>query len=367
MADSVGKPLRILSFDGGGVRGYLSLLILRDIVEQICAHRGTDVNDYSLHDDFHLFAGTSTGGLIAAGLALNGSFQQIEKLIELYRNRSRQIFPRKHRRVLRLLWGAMFGDDALRKSIREVVGDAKLDQLPRPIFVPTYRLNYEIPGKGAITWNPREAAEHLANGQVPSLEEVCLSTSAAPTYLPVSRIKTSYESEKYDYFLDGGIFMNSPHLGSVLEVVQNIEYYSRNANIEQNTDFGHALIVLSIGTGRTQPQEDEVVRLAKKPTLYNWIFRKWLITSFMDASAEHTHLLFSDVVNITRKTNFCPIYPTRIDLVIDNPDYSSFVDSRKEVFEYLDSIFESKYRNDVNPISGTYYTVEVNDLIKNHF
>jgi len=68
MADS--EPLRILSFDGGGVRGISSLYILKDLMAQVKRQRPVDNSADTIQDlrpcnVFDLICGTSTGGLIA--------------------------------------------------------------------------------------------------------------------------------------------------------------------------------------------------------------------------------------------------------------------------------------------------------------
>ena len=81
-------PKRILALDGGGIRGALSLGYLSRMESMLRARNGNDP-DFRLCDYFDLIGGTSTGSIIATGLALGFS---TDKLIEIYRTLGEQVF-----------------------------------------------------------------------------------------------------------------------------------------------------------------------------------------------------------------------------------------------------------------------------------
>ena len=82
-------PRRILALDGGGVRGMLTLQYLRAVETMLRARYGRP--DFRLHEYFDLIGGTSTGAIIAAGLALGRSVDEIECL---YRDLATRIFTK---------------------------------------------------------------------------------------------------------------------------------------------------------------------------------------------------------------------------------------------------------------------------------
>ena len=87
--DPTSGPKNILSLDGGGIRGALTLGYLKKIETILQEKHGTD---YLLSDHFDLIGGTSTGSIIAAGLA---SGFKVDKLVELYMDLGGKIFGKK--------------------------------------------------------------------------------------------------------------------------------------------------------------------------------------------------------------------------------------------------------------------------------
>src|SRR5215211_6156279 len=101
MAD---KNFRILSVDGGGLRGLVPALLLLDLERRLAAKTG---ERRPLSDYFHLFAGTSTGGLTASDPEDPGRpSMAAEQLVALYRERATTIFPPRFR-LLRMLRGML--------------------------------------------------------------------------------------------------------------------------------------------------------------------------------------------------------------------------------------------------------------------
>ncbi|MCF2151174.1 patatin-like phospholipase family protein [Desmonostoc muscorum LEGE 12446] len=81
------EKFRILSLDGGGIRGLITALILQEVEKQIQEVEG---KEQSLLTYFDMIAGTSTGSVLAAGIATG---QPIKKLINMYEKRGKEIFP----------------------------------------------------------------------------------------------------------------------------------------------------------------------------------------------------------------------------------------------------------------------------------
>src|SRR3954463_9849984 len=120
-----GAKFRILSVDGGGLRGLVPALLLLDIEKRPRALTGH--GKARLADYFHLFAGTSTGGLIALGLTAPEPMDA-ERLLALYRDRAARIFPPRFRlyRILRGLVMPKFSNKGLLNAVEEEIGQAPL-------------------------------------------------------------------------------------------------------------------------------------------------------------------------------------------------------------------------------------------------
>jgi uncharacterized protein len=113
-------PKKMLAIDGGGIRGLLALEILQRIEDLLRARSGKA--DFRLADYFDYIAGTSTGGIIAAGLSVGMS---VKEILEFYQEAGAQMFV-KARLVQRLRY--KFEDEPLAEKLKEVFGiDTTLD------------------------------------------------------------------------------------------------------------------------------------------------------------------------------------------------------------------------------------------------
>ena len=113
------QSFRILSLDGGGLLGAFSAAVLASLEKQ---------TGKRIVEHFDLITGTSTGGLIAIGLAMGAP---AEKLLDFYRKDGAKIFPKTGRvggwaRTFRNIFGAKFEPGPLRKAVGEVVSEQPL-------------------------------------------------------------------------------------------------------------------------------------------------------------------------------------------------------------------------------------------------
>jgi predicted acylesterase/phospholipase RssA len=251
------KKYLILACDGGGMRGLLTALIIERLEKET-----------GFLSEVNLFAGTSTGGIIALGLA-NGVTPG--RLVALYADRGREIFRRSEAepdpsgRIGKLLdkfrkYGldlieqfgfgvkdllrAKYHNGGLKKVLEESLGGATTfaDLKPgRSALVTTLRLSAE--GKG---WVPlvlhnldvggAAGQTRLEDGPSPKtlLVDAALGTSAAPLYFP------PYDLPGYGYCVDGGLFANCPSSVALATATRAI----RASGAERPP-----IRVLSIGTG----------------------------------------------------------------------------------------------------------------------
>jgi len=197
LADRYGtvRPRKMLALDGGGIRGVLTLSILAAIEKQL----GQRLCDY-----FDYIAGTSTGAIIAAGLAKGMS---VDDLIGFYRENGPGMFQRT-RFLARL--NSLYGNGALEQQLKVVFGadtDLKPGGLKSLLLVVTRNATTDSPWP--ISNNPaaRYNALHRddCNLCIPLWQLVRAST-AAPIFFPpeVIRLDPNDESKAF-VFVDGGL------------------------------------------------------------------------------------------------------------------------------------------------------------------
>ena len=192
---------RILSIDGGGIRGIFPAAILTHL-EDICLD-GQPIGDY-----FDLITGTSTGGIIALGL---GAGLAARSLLDLYVNEGHRVFPpkqrQKGRRLLRRLLRNRYDRAPLDELLRQILGDMTLRESRYRLLIPATEARH---GDPAVYKTPHHPGYFL-DGDKPMVE-VATATSAAPTYLkPV--VQDGYT------LLDGGIWANNPTMMALVEAL----------------------------------------------------------------------------------------------------------------------------------------------------
>ncbi|MDX2476118.1 MAG: patatin-like phospholipase family protein [Gammaproteobacteria bacterium] len=248
-----GQPKRILTLDGGGLRGILSVGILQKI-EDILKQRHGGGTDFRLSHYFDLIAGTSTGAIIAAALAQGWSVEQVrEKYMELGEKVFEKSFFRKG--VLR----AKYDDDKLIEELKEVYGEnttLRSDQLQTGLMIMTKRLDTGSPWP--IGNNPMNKyftsrpGGTIGNGDYP-LWQVVRASTAAPSYFDPQKITIAemdgYKKVKGE-FVDGGV---SPHNNPAMQALMYATLDGYNIGWPTGAD---KLLLISVGTGSANPNVD---------------------------------------------------------------------------------------------------------------
>jgi patatin-like phospholipase/acyl hydrolase len=185
---------RILSFDGGGLRGVVTAVLLQRL----------QVARPTLLADVALMAGTSTGGLIALGLRHGLTPGH---LLDLYVRRGAEIFsasPWRRLRSLGTLAGARYPAAPRERVLRELLGaDTRLDQLGGAVLIAAFDLDPETSDPARRDWKPK-LFHNLPGSDSDGARmawQVGMATSAAPTYFP-----------SFDGYIDGGVYANNPSL-----------------------------------------------------------------------------------------------------------------------------------------------------------
>lgn len=190
------ERFQILALDGGGFRGMFSAAVLTRLEEDL----GTRIVDH-----FDLIAGTSTGGIIALGLGLGLSPREI---LTFYTEHGPRIFrDRSRMRGVRHLVRAKYGSDPLKAALTKVFGDRTFGESTKRLVITSYNVAaddvylFRTPHLPALKRDWREKAVNVA-----------LATSAAPTYLPGTRLDGAR-------LIDGGVWANNPTMVALTEAV----------------------------------------------------------------------------------------------------------------------------------------------------
>jgi patatin-like phospholipase/acyl hydrolase len=198
---------RILSLDGGGLLGAFSAAVLASLEKQ---------TDRKIVDHFDLITGTSTGGLIAIGLGMGASAQQI---LDFYRTDGAKIFPKTGRvggwvRTLGNVFRAKFEAGPLKKAVAEVVGEQPLRQARTRLAIPCYQA---VPGRICIFKTPHNAqGRGIQDANIPAVD-IALATCAAPTYFKAHRVES--DGVLKGVFIDGGVWANCPAMVGIVEAL----------------------------------------------------------------------------------------------------------------------------------------------------
>lgn len=238
---------RILSIDGGGLRGIIAARLLRKLND--------DPRIRGFLDHTQLFAGTSTGAFVALGLAAGKSAQQLE---QIYLQDGKAIFAdNKWDNFLNI--GRWFRADYNARNLESVLarefGDATLADLSRKVIVPTFDLdNIEDIEQQRVTdrhWKAKMFHNFKRDEQIQQtkLRDIARYTSAAPTFFSAK-----------DGYIDGGVVANNP---AMVALAQAISRHNTPDEKQQLDD----LVILSVGTGTSLEWVEK-----RNP---NWGYLRW--------------------------------------------------------------------------------------------
>jgi hypothetical protein len=245
-----GKPKRILALDGGGLRGILTLGILQKI-EDVLRKRHSD-KDLRLGHYYDLIAGTSTGAIIAAALAMGMS---VEELRSMYMDLGKRVFERSWLRhgLLRAKYDERKLIDELRRVFGEktTLGDQK--KLITGLLVVTKRIDTGSPwpisnNPNGKYFGPRPGFV-VGNSDYP-LWKVVRASTAAPAYFDSERITICQPPDGkliVGEFVDGGV---SPHNNPSLMALM---YATLDGYKVQWPTGKDKILLTSVGTGAADP------------------------------------------------------------------------------------------------------------------
>lgn len=200
------KTVRVLSIDGGGIRGIIPAVLLAAI-ERAAGK--------PIHKLFDLVAGTSTGGILACGLTAP-SPHSASSLLDLYVHNGRTIFaPSRWRNITSTVSAAKYDHRPLEGILDGAFGDSMLSDALTNLLIPTYDLEARA-AKFFKSWRAR--GYHNPVGEMPldadfRFKDMARATSAAPTYFEPAWIRNA--AGKYHACVDGSLFANNPTMCAI--------------------------------------------------------------------------------------------------------------------------------------------------------
>lgn len=249
-----GGPKRILSLDGGGLRGMMTVQVLRKI-EGLLQERFND-QKMVLGDYFDLIAGTSTGAIIAGGLSLGMTVDEIEGH---YKDLGDKVFMHSfwRRGIVRDSYDA----NAVAEALKGVFGEAPLKRQDFKTGLVVVAKRLDTGSTWVLTNNPDAKyfwpnparPQTIANGEYP-LWQVVRASTAAPTFFAPEEIRIHVEdAEREDtvgLFVDGGC---SPHNNPSLQALMAATMKGYGFEWTAQPD---KLLLVSVGTGKADPGVD---------------------------------------------------------------------------------------------------------------
>ncbi|XVE82749.1 hypothetical protein DITRI_Ditri16bG0030800 [Diplodiscus trichospermus] len=302
-----GKMVTVLSIDGGGVRGIIPGTLLAFLENKL---QGLDGPKARIADYFDVIAGTSTGGLIASMLTApnkeNRPMYAATDINNFYLDHCPKIFPQHSRLnflasaanlIKATLTGPKHDGKYLRSMTNQLLQDITIKQTLTNVLIPAFDIKHLQP----VIFSTNDAKEDVSKNA--RLADVCISTSAAPTFLPAHYFETKDANGKTRTFdlIDGGVAANNPTLLAINHISKEI--------LKNNTEFvgiepmdSRRMLVLSLGTGEAKHEERYNSDMASKWGVIDWIYdggKTPMLDVFLEASSDivdfHTSILFQSL------------------------------------------------------------------------
>lgn len=245
------KKVRILSLDGGGIRGIIPASVLQYVEQKLIEYSNNP--NARIADYFDMIVGTSTGGILGCFYMMphpkrfesgnpSAKYPATEAL-KLYVEKGDAIFNQSKKNnwfgLRQLVNATQFTPDNIEAIFKEKFGDIMFDQLLGRLIITTY----DMQTQRSFFFNSREQKEIDRKERKFMVRDVARSTSAAPTYFPPAIIR-NFGNNSEMVNIDGGVFANNPTMCAYAE--------ARSTNFENlglNRPSAKDMMILSIGTG----------------------------------------------------------------------------------------------------------------------
>lgn len=267
----ISRPFRVLSLDGGGMRGLYTAEVLHNLAHRFSQGNGANLD---IGRGFDLIVGTSTGGILACGLAVGVPITTIR---DMYLNHGSDIFPspqptnfiKKCWWILKHLKSPANNNKALRQALQETFDEITLQDVyqSRSIGLCLTSINMMTyqPRVFKTSHNPQKNADNRRK-----LVDVCMATSAAPIIFPIAQIQNP-EANCLESFVDGGLWSNNPIMLAILEAMEL-------------TELDQPIEILSVST--CAPVKGELIApKSVRRGIWSWQFGIGVLDLAMEAQA----------------------------------------------------------------------------------
>lgn len=281
----------ILAIDGGGIRGLATAVILQAIEKSLPNPDGVDLEQTNiLKDKFDLIAGTSTGSILAAGIATG---RPISEMIDLYLSQGPIIFKPRFRvitdRVFRTLSqgfsAPLHRDSGLEKVLKAAFTQngkvIKLGDVNMPLLIQSFDATHHEP----VVFKSRSTDKTIRNKP---LWEIVKSSCSAPGYFPGHSLKRP-SKKRNAAMVDGGVFANNPSLCGIVEIMAD------------GKTAASQIACVSVGSGEGIPDSISPRKSAQMG------FAEWgkpLIGIFMGGASLHVHNLTQRLLTDSKYCRF---------------------------------------------------------------
>jgi len=244
------KKIRVLSIDGGGIKGIIPatiLVYLEQKLQEFSNNKEARIADY-----FDLIAGTSTGGILTCAYLIPDANDpsrpklSAEEALSLYLDDGKYIFSLPFWRKIRTLFGWVdekYSHRHMERLLKKHFGSkTRLSQLLKPCLIPAY----DIHQNRAVFFNSLNARDTPERDT--KVWQVARATSAAPTFFEPTVVKLDGGTRLP--LVDGGVFANNPAMCAYTEVNKiDFSKIETGRNVPARSSHEDILLV-SLGTGK---------------------------------------------------------------------------------------------------------------------
>ncbi|KAL8536966.1 hypothetical protein ACS0TY_012235 [Phlomoides rotata] len=267
-----GRLITILSIDGGGIRGIIPAKILEFLESEL---QKLDGKVARIADYFDVVAGTSTGGLMTAMLTAPDEnyrpLYEAKDVAPFYLKNGPQIFPQmcllgSIGSKIGQIAGPKYNGKYLQKLLKDNLGPTRLSNALTNLVIPTFDIKNMQP-------TIFSSFEVKNMGYMDALlSDICIGTSAAPTYFPAHHFTNADDSgQSMDFnLIDGGVAANNPTLVAVGEVTKEVFRSNPYFFPVQPLEFGK-FMVISLGTGSSKQEQKFTAEMTAKWGLISWV------------------------------------------------------------------------------------------------
>ncbi|WP_318556361.1 CBASS cGAMP-activated phospholipase [Geobacter anodireducens] len=224
-------PFRVLSINGGGMRGIYAASYLESMEHAFASRRGVDALD--IGKAFDLIVGTSTGAIIGCGLAKG---VRPSEMVKLYKNNGAKIFQKK----LPNKFGFNFlkqlktrptylekGEEVLREALKKAFGDTTVKQIWDERQIALAVTAVKMSNYGPCVFKTPHNPDTTGRDNECTLVDICLASSAAPLFRSLAAIDHSAHGTN-NVFTDGGLWANNPVIVAITEALRMLSDQKRD-------------------------------------------------------------------------------------------------------------------------------------------